>query len=203
MPRRGLVDAIWQAWRAPRGAMAAELARGPSEARALVQLMLACGLCFVASVPNAVREAQGLGVEDPVAAAVTAHLFGWIALAPLAAYGLAALLHLGALAFGARGRGFLAARAALFWSALVGAPLALGLAVAGVLAEAAGQGGAVWLEALGLAGLGAWLWILAASLAEAYGFAATGPVAAVLAASVAGALVVATLAIGGGPAGQG
>ena len=38
---------------------------------------------------------------------------------------------------------------------------------------------------LGYAGLAFWLWLLAASLAEAEGFAATGRVAAVLAAGFA------------------
>jgi hypothetical protein len=131
----GLVDAIWHGWRDPRGAMARQVAAGLSEPRALVHLMLACGLYFVASLPNAVREARALAVPDE--GAIAAHLFAWIAVAPLLAYALAALVHLAALAFGARG-GFLAARAALFWSALLAAPVALALAVIGVGAEAAG-----------------------------------------------------------------
>ena len=72
---------------------------------------------------------------------MSAHLFGYVALAPLIAYGLAAVVHLVARAFGARGS-FLAARAALFWSALAAAPVALGVALVGVAAEAAGQGAA-------------------------------------------------------------
>ena len=99
----GLVDAIGRGWRDPRGAMAAELGRGLSEARALVHLMLACGVFFVASLPNAVREARALAIADPVEGAVAAHLFGYLALAPLVAYGLAALVHLVARGFGARG----------------------------------------------------------------------------------------------------
>lgn len=196
MARRGLVDAIWRAWRDPRRAMADEIARGLSEPRALAQLVAACVLLFVASVPNAIREARALTVDDPVGATVTAHLFGWVAVAPLIAYGLAALVHLAARAFGARGS-FLAARAALFWSALAGAPVALGVALVGVAAEAAGQGGAAWLGGLRLVALGFWTWLFAASLAEAEGFTATVRVAAVVVATFAGIGGLLALAAGG------
>lgn len=180
----GLVDAIGRGWRGPRAAMAAELDRGLNEGRALVHLMIACGLFFVASLPNAVREARGLGIDDAVEGAVSAHLFAWLALAPLLAYALAALVHLAARGFGARG-GFLAARAAVFWSLLLAAPLALALAVLGAIVEIAAPVVLPWLAPLGYAVLAAWVWFFAASLAEAEGFAATGPVAAVVAAAFA------------------
>ena len=193
----GLVDAIGRGWRDPRGAMAAELGRGLSEARALVHLMLACGVFFVASLPNAVREARALDIADPVEGAVAAHLFGYLALAPLVAYGLAAVVHLVARGFGARG-GFRAARAALFWSLLMAAPLALLLALAGVAVEVAAPALATLLDWLGVGALAFWLWLFAASLAEAEGFAGTGRVAAVVAASVgAVAGLVGLLAAGG------
>ena len=87
--------------------------------------------------------------------------------------------------------GFLGVRAALFWSALLGAPIALTLALAGAAVEAAaGPGVLRWLAYPGYAGLGFWLWLVAANLAEAEGFDATGRVVAVLAA------VVASLALG-------
>ena len=193
----GLVDAIGRGWRDPRGAMAAEVGRGLSEARALVHLMLACGVFFVASLPNAVREARALAIADPVEGAVAAHLFGYLALAPLVAYGLAAVVHLVARGFGARG-GFRAARAALFWSLLMAAPLALLLALAGVAVEVAAPALATLLDWLGVGALAFWLWLFAASLAEAEGFAGTGRVAAVVAASVgAVAGLVGLLAAGG------
>ena len=193
----GLVDAIGRGWRDPRGAMAAEVGRGLSEARALVHLMLACGVLFVASLPNAVREARALDIADPVEGAVAAHLFGYLALAPLVAYGLAAVVHLVARGFGARG-GFRAARAALFWSLLMAAPLALLLALAGVAVEVAAPALATLLDWLGVGALAFWLWLFAASLAEAEGFAGTGRVAAVVAASVgAVAGLVGLLAAGG------
>src|SRR5690606_25802348 len=116
--RRGLVDAIGRGWRDPRGAMAEELARGRNEVRALLHLMVACVLLFVASLPQAAREARGLAIDDPLAGAIAAHLFGYLAMAPLLFYGLAALVHLVARAFGGRG-GFAEARAALFFSLLL------------------------------------------------------------------------------------
>jgi hypothetical protein len=190
----GLVDAIWHGWRDPRGAMARQVAAGLGEPRALFHLMLACGLYFVASLPNAVREARALAI--PNEGAIAAHLFAWIAVAPLIAYALAALVHVLARAFGGRA-GFLAARAALFWSALLAAPVALALAVVGVAAEAAGL--LPWTSWLGYAGLGFGLWLFAASLAEAEGFA-TGRVAAVVAAAFAGLAGLLALVGGGAPA---
>lgn len=172
----GLVDAMLEGWRDPRGAMARQVALGLSEARALLHLMIACGLYFVASLPNAVRGAQGLAIENPIEGAISAHVFGYLALAPLIAYALAAIVHVVARAFGARG-GFVAARSALFWAALLGAPLALVVAMAGVATE-----GASWAPGLILAlsyvALGFWFWLFAASLAEAEGFSRTGWVAA-------------------------
>jgi hypothetical protein len=182
--RRGLVDTIWRGWRDPRGTMAGELADGARETRSLIHVLVACGLLFVASLPNALREARGLDIDDPVAGAIAAHLFGYVALAPLLLYGLAAVVHLGARAFGARG-GFAAARAALFFSVLLAAPVALALALLGVAAEAR-PALLPWVSGLGYAGLAFWLWLFAASLAEAEGFAATGPVAAAVAVAFAG-----------------
>jgi hypothetical protein len=98
--------------------------------------------------------------------------------------------------FGAR-PGFLAARAALFWSALMAAPVALLLAVVGVAAEARPALLPV-ASLLGYAGLAFWLWLFAASLAEAEGFAATGRVAAVLAAAFAGVAGLLGVVTGGG-----
>ena len=120
-------------------------------------------------------------MPEPLAATISAHLFGYLFVAPLLFYGLAALLHLAARAFGGRG-GYLGARSALFWAALLGGPIALALALAGALVEIAGGSGRLpWLDYLGYVGLAFWLWLLAASLAEAEGFGATGRVAAVMA----------------------
>jgi hypothetical protein len=184
----GGVAAMAGAYRDPRRVMARQVAEGLSEPRALAHLMLACGLGFVASLPAAARTARGIAADDPLEAAIAAHLFGYLVLAPLILYALATLVHLAARAFGARG-GFLAARAAVFWSALLAAPLALGFALARLAAEAAGGGPLLlWLDYLVYAGSAFWLWLFAATLAEAEGLGATAPVAAAVAA-LAAALV--------------
>jgi hypothetical protein len=54
--------------------------------------------------------------------------------APLLLYGLAALLHPAARVFGGRG-GFREARAAVFWAALLGGPIAVGIALVGAAVE--------------------------------------------------------------------
>ena len=92
---------------------------GLSEARALVHLMLACGLFFVASLPNALREARGARHRR----AGRGRDRG-ASLRPPGA-GAAARLRAGggtctsSPAASARAAGFLAARAALFWSLLL------------------------------------------------------------------------------------
>lgn len=191
--RGGVVDAIARTWASPRRAMAERMAAGLSEARSLADLMLACTLLFVASLPNALRQSALLADQtgEPVAAAVAAHAFGWIAVLPLLAYGLAAVVHLVARLFGARG-GFLPARTALFAAMLAGTPVALGLALVGVLAESVPALLPV-AGLLGYAGVAAWLWLFSASLAEAEGFQATGRVAAVMVTAALGLAGVAAI----------
>jgi hypothetical protein len=197
----GVVAAIGAAWRNPRQAMARQMLEGASEERALFHLMAACGLGFLASLPAAIRTARAVEADDALAATIGGHLFGFLFVAPLLMYGVAALVHLGARAFGATGH-YLHARMALFWALLVGAPIALGLALGGVAAEIAfGPGVLPWLAPLGYAGLALWLWIFGTSLAEAEGFAHGGRVTAALAAGFVGlAALVAALA-GGSSAG--
>ena len=173
--------------------MARLLAGGITEARALGLLFIACGLGFVASLPEAARKARALRIEDPLAGAVAAHLFAYLFVAPLLAYAAAAVLHLLARPFGARG-GFLRARAALFWSALLGAPLVLGLAALGALAgTGAVMAGAAWAAAA------FWLWLFAASFAEAEGLGPTWRVALVLGLAFAAVAVPLSLATRGAP----
>jgi hypothetical protein len=191
-----VVAAILRAYRDPRGAMAARIAAGLDEPRALAELLGACALLFLASLPAAVETARGLGIEDALAGAVSAHVVGYLFLLPLIAYALAALLHLAARAFGGRGS-WLAARAALFRAALLGGSIAAALALAGTVA---GGQRLPWMSWLGYAGLAFWLWLLAAGLAEAEGFAATGRVAAVLGAALAGVAAAVLLATRGAAA---
>jgi hypothetical protein len=87
-------------------------------------------------------------------------MLAWLALMPLALYGLAAVTHLAARAVGGRGD-FYGARLALFWSLLAAAPM-------WVLAGAVSVVGGLVAQAVALAALGgfAWLWLPALFEAE-------------------------------------
>jgi hypothetical protein len=179
----------------PRAAMARQMRAGLSDARALAQLLAACALGFLASLPAALRTAERLAIE--VAGAVSAHLFGYLFVAPLLMYAVAAAIHLLARAFGGRGR-FLEARAALFWSLLLAAPVAVAITLVRLAADAAPGGELPWLSLLAYAGLGWWLWLLAGALAEAEGFRRTSAVALGLAAGLGTVVAVAAVLLGRG-----
>lgn len=151
---------ILRSYHAPRQVLRERLSRGPREDRALVFLMLACGLIFVAQWPRLAREAhltEGLELNDLLAGAV----MGLIFIAPLALYALAALSHLAARAMGGQGTWY-SARLALFWALLAAAPLWL---LWGLVAGFVGDG--VALDIVGLIALGAFLVIWIAGLREA------------------------------------
>ena len=186
-----------RAYRHPRRTMAQHIDQGLSEPHALFNLAAACLLLFLASLPNAVREAASLDVDEPLTATIAAHIFGYFFVAPLLFYFAAAATHLVARAFGGEGS-FLSARSALFWSALLGGPIAMLLSLVGVGAQVLGLPAQLpWLSYLGYAGLAFWLWLFAASLAEAEGFAATREVLAMLALVFAGVAVAVTMLAGG------
>jgi hypothetical protein len=193
----GVVAGIARAWRDPRGAMSDLVGEGLNEPRALAHLVAACFLLLVASLPNAVREARVVDIDDSLSGVIAAHLFGYMFVLPLLLYGLAALVHLAAGLFGGSG-GYLGARSALFWTMLAGAPIALALSLFGVGAEALAGGARLpWLSLPGYAGLAFWIWLLAGALAEVEGFASTGRVAAALAAVFGGLAVTAGLLAAG------
>jgi hypothetical protein len=193
-----LAGAVAHAWRDPRGAMARQVSAGLSESRALAHLLLACALLWLASVPQAMRAAGAIDVDDPLSAALAAHLFGYLVVAPLMFYGLAVPVHLAARALGGRG-GFLGARSALFWSLLVGAPLALLLALLAVAAPGVPwvAGAAPWFAGAALA---FWFWLLASAVAEVEGIRRAGSLAAGFGASFALVAVVVSLLLPGAPA---
>ncbi len=179
--------------------MADLIGDGLNEPRALAHLVGACFLLLVASLPNAVREARVVDIEDSLSGVIAAHLFGYMFVLPLILYGVAALAHLASLAFGGGG-GYLAARSALFWTVLAGAPVALALALYGVAAEAIAGGARLpWLSLPGYAGLAFWIWLYAGALAEAEGFASTGRVAAALVAVFGVMAAIAAIVAGGSP----
>ena len=151
---------ILHSWRDPRGVVRGLLAHGTREDRALAYLMTACALGFLAQWPRLVRQAQ---IDDtvPLAALMGGALMGWLFIAPLLLYGLAALLRLVMLAL-RRPVGWYAARLALFWSMLATSPLWL---LHGLVAGLAGPG----LPSLvvGGAALVAFFWQLGSALATA------------------------------------
>lgn len=111
---------VLRAYVAPRAVFRARLGSAVREDRALVVLMTACVLIFVAQWPRLQREAV-LG-EGDFQMLVGGALFAWLFLVPLIAYALAGLSHLAARLFGGQGSGY-SARFALFWAMLVASPL--------------------------------------------------------------------------------
>ncbi len=138
-----LVPEILATYGRPRAAFRRQLAMGQREDRALMYLMLACGLIFVGQWPRLAREAH-LGGAVELDALLGGALMGWLFLAPLALYGLAALSHLVALPLGGQGSWY-AARLALFWALLASSPLWM---LNGLVAGFMGPGAALSLTGL-------------------------------------------------------
>jgi hypothetical protein len=151
---------ILRSWRRPGDVACRLLAQGQREDRALVYLMVGCGLMFLGQWPRLIRHAQEQG-EVPLNALLGGALMGWMFIAPLLAYGAAALLRLGMLAM-RRPVSWYGARLALFWSLLAAAPLWM---AQGVVAGYAGPG--MPSDLAGLGALGVFFWMLAGGLGAA------------------------------------
>jgi len=134
----------------PRAVMRRLLAMGQREDRALMFLMLGCALIFVAQWPRLAREAH-LDDAVPLNALLGGALMGWMFLAPLGLYALAAFGHMIALVVGGQGTWY-GARLALFWSLLASSPLWL---LNGLVAGIIGPGPALSLT--GVLALGAFV----------------------------------------------
>lgn len=147
-------------YRSPRAVMRRHLAMGAREDRALFNMVLACGLIFVAQWPRLSRQAW-LDDTVPLDALLGGALMGWLFLAPLALYLIAGLSHLLARVVGGRGNWY-AARLALFWSLLAASPLWL---LNGLVAGFIGPGAAFSLT--GLIALAVFLTFWGLSLFEA------------------------------------
>jgi hypothetical protein len=140
-------------WRAPRAALRRHLARGVSEPFAFTLLLVFLVLGFVGQWPVAAREAF-LADEPSAAPRILARAFAVLASIPLW-YGLAALSHLVARAFGGRGNWY-GARIALFWSLATVGPLML---LQGLVAGMIGPGPGLWVVSVGV-GVGfLYLWL--------------------------------------------
>lgn len=151
---------ITATYRGPGRVIGRLLDAGQREDRALVILMAFCVLMFIAQMPRLAREAHLNGTDLNML--MGGALMAWVFIAPLALYLLAAVSHLVARLFGAKGSWY-GARLALFWALLASSPLILlhGL-VAGFIgpSPALSLVGAVWL------GVFAWFWIAGLVRAE-------------------------------------
>ncbi len=149
---------ILMSWRAPQTVMRRLLADGPREDRALTYLMGSCFVIFLAQWPRLAREAH-FNDEVPLQAMLGGALFGWLFLAPLILYGLAAAIRLLMVAL-RRPISWFEARLALFWGLLAASPLWL---LNGFLNGVIGPGAITGIIGLGI--LGAFFWLLAQLLA--------------------------------------
>jgi hypothetical protein len=150
---------IVRTYRAPRRVVREKLAGGEREDRALATLMAACFLIFVAQWPLLSRQAY-LDPSVPLDARMGGALMGWLFIAPMAAYVIAAASRLLARLFGGRGTWF-GARLALFWALLAASPLWL---LNGLVAGFIGPGAA--LNLVGLIAVGAFVVFWGAGLWE-------------------------------------
>lgn len=116
---------IVRSYRSPGAVMRRHLAAGQREDRAIAILMGACALIFVAQWPRLQREATLNPDAPPLDAQLGGALLGWIFIAPLLAYGLAAAVHLVARLLGGSKGTWYTARLGLFWTMLATAPLLL------------------------------------------------------------------------------
>ncbi|MEM7318959.1 MAG: YIP1 family protein [Pseudomonadota bacterium] len=140
-------------YRRPGRVMRRLLAMGQREDRALAILMFACAVVFVAQMPRLARDAHL--TDGDLNMMLGGALLGWLIIAPLMFYGLAALSHVIARAIGGKGSWF-GARLALFWALLASTPVLL---LHGLVAGFIGPGpaldvvGILWLVVFG------WFWI--------------------------------------------
>ncbi len=134
---------IVRTYRSPRRVVREKLARGVREDRALATLIGACVLIFVAQWPLLSRQAH-LDPSVPLDVRLGGALLGWLFIAPMAAYVIAALSHVLARIFGGTGSWF-GARLALFWALLAASPLWL---LNGLVAGLIGPGAALSLVGL-------------------------------------------------------
>lgn len=146
-------------YRGPGRVMRRLLSQGPREDRALVFLLLGCGIVFVAQLPRLSREAHLSGQDLNMAMGGT--LMAWLFLAPLIFYALAGLSHLLARLLGGQGNWY-GARLALFWSLLAASPLIL---LHGLVAGFIGPGPG--LQGVGLIWLVVFLWFWLSGLRQA------------------------------------
>jgi hypothetical protein len=153
---------ILRTWRAPRQVVRRLLDAGQREDRALAWLMAGCFLVFVGQWPRLSREVALAPDGPPLDARVMGAFFGWVVVAPLLFYGLAAASHMVARLLGGRGTWF-GARLALFWTLLAVSPLIL---LHGLVAGFMGPGPEMTITGAALALAFVGLWVVSLTEAE-------------------------------------
>ena len=136
------------------------MAAGQREDRALIFLMLGCGLVFLSTIPRVVRLNE-LGAEVEYGAQIGGAVLAWLFVVPLALYIVAAISRLIARVLGGKGSGF-SARLSLFWALLAASPLWL---IWGLLAGYLGQDMA-GVQAFGLVAFAVFVYIWLMGLIE-------------------------------------
>ncbi len=149
-----LTTDIIASYRRPGAVILRRTSGAVREDRALVTVMLACALVFIAQWPRLSREAFVSGEDFD--ALLGGALLGWLFIMPLALYAIAGLSHVAARMVGGHATWF-EARMALFWALLAASPLWL---LWGLMAGFAGAGPA--LDIVGLIAFGAFMviWII-------------------------------------------
>ncbi|GAA6192541.1 YIP1 family protein [Phaeobacter sp. NW0010-22] len=151
---------ILATYRGPGRVINRLLEMGQREDRALAILMAGCSMVFVAQMPRLAREAHLTGQELNML--LGGALLGWVIIAPLMFYIIAAVSHIVAQIFGGRGEWY-GARLALFWALLAASPLLL---LQGLVAGFIGPGtelnivGGLWVAVF------SWFWISGLRQAE-------------------------------------
>jgi len=146
-------------YRGPRRVVRRLLDMGEREDRALVMLVGACVVVFIAQWPRLAREAHLTETElNPLLGGA---LLAWLFIAPLLLYAVALISHGIARLIGGRGTGY-GARLALFWAFLAASPLIL---LHGLVAGFIGPGPG--LQGVGLIWCGVFLWFWISGLREA------------------------------------
>jgi len=150
---------ILATYRGPGKVIARLLSQGPREDRALMLVMAACALFFIAQMPALSRQAHLEETElNPLLGGA---LLAWLVLAPLIFYLIAFLSHLVAKLFGGKGSAY-GARLALFWALLAATPLVL---LNGLVAGLMGPG--LELTLVGLVWFAVFLWFWLSGLTAA------------------------------------
>jgi hypothetical protein len=187
LPSGGVLWRMLGAWADLRGSMRAELDRDPSEGRLLFYVMLSGLIWFAGRTAVLVYGPLGPVIpEDVFVGRVGLEFVSAVFFRTLAFYALAALAGLIAWAAGGSG-GWRDSRAALFWAALVAAPVILAATLLSLLLSGVpGQAGAI----ASMLGAVAFAWAVAQCIAEAHGFTSAwrvlGAVATLAAAFVGG-----------------